>query len=142
MKYEELVEQVKKVFLAADVSNVKEHIAYQFNIEGEAAGAFYAEVSDGELSIEPYEYFDRDVLFTTTAETLLDIISGKQDAVAAFTFGKLKVEGNFDKALKLQEFAKKPAKQAKKAKKTENQEKTEKSEKAEESEKTEKTEKA
>ncbi len=105
MTYEELVQEIRKVFGTADVSGVKEHIAYQFNITGEAEGAFYAEISDGKLSIEPYEYYDRDVLFTSTAETLLNIVKGKLNAVHAFTIGKLKVEGNFDKALMLQQFA-------------------------------------
>lgn len=105
MTYEELVQEVREIFSTADVSGVKEHIAYQFNITGEAEGAFYAEISDGKLSIEPYEYYDRDVLFTSTAETLLKIVKGKMNAVHAFTIGKLKVEGNFDKALMLQQFA-------------------------------------
>lgn len=106
MKYDELVAEIKEQFMKADVSRIKEHIAYQFNIEGEAQGAFYAEIADGKLSIEPYEYYDRDVLFTTTAETLLEISAGKLDAVDAFTKGKLKVEGDFEKALKLQDFTK------------------------------------
>lgn len=105
MNYEELLAEVREAFMKADVSSVSGHLAYQFNIEGQAEGAFYAEVSEGTLTIEPYEYYDRDVLFTTTAETLLSIINGKRDAVKAFLEGKLKVEGDFDKALKLQEFA-------------------------------------
>lgn len=104
MTYEELVDEIRSLFGQADVSGVKEHIAYQFNIQGEAEGAFYAEVSNGALSIEPYEYYDRDVLFTTTADTLLKIAKGKTDPMAAFTLGKLKVEGDFDKALKLKDF--------------------------------------
>ncbi|MGL5258799.1 MAG: SCP2 sterol-binding domain-containing protein [Lachnospiraceae bacterium] len=108
MSYEELIEKIRECFLQADVSGINGHLAYQFNITGEAEGAFYVEVSDGVLSIEPYEYFDRDVLFTTTAQTLLDIVNGNQDAVKAFLEGKLKVEGDFDKALKLQEFSGKP----------------------------------
>ena len=107
MSYEELVGEIRNLFMKADVSDIKEHIAYQFNIRGEAEGAFYAEVSDGKLSIEPYEYYDRDVLFTTTAVTLLKIAKGKTDPVAAFTLGKLKVEGDFDKALKLKDFTRK-----------------------------------
>lgn len=107
MTYEELVQEIRETFSTADVSGIKEHIAYQFNIQGEAEGAFYAEISDGKLRIEPYEYYDRDVLFTSTADTLLKIVKGKLNAVHAFTIGKLKVEGDFDKALKLQEFAKK-----------------------------------
>ena len=107
MSYEELVGEIRNLFMKADVSDIKEHIAYQFNIRGEAEGAFFAEVSDGKLSIEPYEYYDRDVLFTTTADTLLKIAKGKTDPVAAFTLGKLKVEGDFDKALKLKDFTRK-----------------------------------
>lgn len=106
MTYEQLVEEIREIFMKADVSGIQEHIAYQFNIEGEAEGAFYAEVSEGELHIEPYEYYDRDVLFTTTADTLLKIAKGKMDAVLAFTVGKLKVEGDFGKALLLQQFSK------------------------------------
>ena len=119
MTYQELVSEIRDIFMQADVSGIKEHIAYQFNIRGEAEGAFYAEVSEGKLYIEPYEYFDRDVLFTTTAETLLGIAGGPMDAVAAFTQGKLQVEGSFDKALMLQSFSKQAGKEKKKQVKTE-----------------------
>lgn len=87
----------------ADVSDIHEHLAYQFNITGEAQGIFYVEVKDGQLYVEPYEYFDRDVIFTCKGETLLKIAEGKLDPVLAFTIQKLGVEGNFDKALRLKE---------------------------------------
>lgn len=103
MTYEEVFEKFKKQFEDTDVSKVKEHLAYQFNIIGEGEGAFYAEVKDGKLSIEPYEYFDRDALFICSADNLFKIIAGKLDPVAAFTLGKLKVEGSIDKALKIKE---------------------------------------
>ena len=101
MTYEELVEKVREVYGQADASGIEGHVAYQFNITGEGEGAFYLEIADGNINIEPFEYFDRDVLFTTTADTLIKIGLGEVDAVAAFTSGKLKVEGNFDKALLL-----------------------------------------
>ena len=116
MTYQELVSEIRGIFMQADVSGIKEHIAYQFNIRGEAEGAFYAEVLEGKLHIEPYEYYDRDVLFTTTADTLLSIASGTMDAVAAFTLGKLQVEGSFDKALLLQSFSKQAGREKKKMK--------------------------
>lgn len=103
MTYEEVFEKFKKQFKDTDVSKVNEHLAYQFNITGEGEGSFYAEVKDGKLSIEPYEYYDRDALFICSAENLFKIIAGKLDPVAAFTLGKLKVEGNIDKALKIKE---------------------------------------
>ena len=101
MTYQEVFENFKNQFKDADVSSIKGHLAYQINIVGEGAGAFYAEVKDGKLSIEPYEYYDRDVLFICKADVLFKIISGKTDPIAAFTLGKLKVEGSIEKALQL-----------------------------------------
>jgi len=104
MTYEEIVEKVRKTCRDTDVSMIEEHLAYQFNIVGEGEGAFYIEVKEGKLYIEPYEYYDRDAIFICSANVLFKIISGKLDPVVAFTMGSLKVEGDLGKALKLKEF--------------------------------------
>lgn len=104
MTYEQLFRTIKEMFMKADVSNVKEHLAFQFNITGEGEGAFYAEVKDGVLYVEPYEYYDRDAIFICSADTLLKLASGKLDPIFAFTVGKLKVEGSLEKAMMLQKF--------------------------------------
>ena len=103
MTFEEMFEKAKEHLAKADVSAIREHLAYQFNITGEASGVFYIEVRDGALSIEPYSYHDHDAMFTCAAETLFKIASGKTDPVAAVLLGKLKVEGNIEKALQLKE---------------------------------------
>ena len=103
MTYEELVKQVKDIAENADVGKVQEHVAFQFNIEGEAAGAFYLEIKDGKAVVEPYEYYDRNVLVTCKAETLLKIVGGKLDPILAYTLKKIKVEGDLGKALLLKE---------------------------------------
>lgn len=102
MTYAEFFLELKGKFQGVDVSHITEHLAYQFNIIGEAEGIFYIEVKDGQLYMEPYEYFDRDVIFTCSKDTLLKIAAGKLDPVVAFTEKELGVEGDFDKALKLQ----------------------------------------
>ena len=61
------------------------------------------EVKDGKLHVEQYEYFDRDAMFTGSAETFMKIAEGKLDPVAAVGLLKLKVEGNIDKALRFKE---------------------------------------
>ena len=94
------------------VKTVMEHLAFQFNIVGEAEGIFYVEVKDGKLFVEPYEYFDRDAMFTCSAETLFKIADGKTDPILAVTLGKLKVEGNIDKALKLKDLINSKKKEA------------------------------
>lgn len=103
MTYAEFFAQIKGKFMEADVSGISEHLAYQFNIVGEAEGIFYVEVKEGRLYVEPYEYFDRDAIFTASAATFMKIAEKKLDPVMAFTMQKMKVEGNFDKALKLKE---------------------------------------
>ena len=104
MTYEQLFRTIKEMFMKADVSNVSEHLAFQFNITGEGEGAFYAEVKDGVLYVEPYEYYDRDAIFICSADTLLKLASGKLDPIFAITVGKLKVEGSLEKAMMLQKF--------------------------------------
>ena len=101
--------------MGADVSDIHEHLAYQFNIEDEeAGGSFYVEVKEGVLHVEPYEYYDRDARFICAPDVLLKIADGEMDPVWAFTTQKLRVEGNIDKALRLNEIIEMKKKQAKK----------------------------
>lgn len=104
MTYAEFFQEFKSRFDGADVSDINEHLAYQFNIEDEeAGGAFYVEVKDGKLYIEPYEFFDRDAMFICAPDVLIKIAEGEMDPVWAFTVQKLRVEGDIDKALKLKD---------------------------------------
>lgn len=104
MTYADFFYEIKNRFMGTDISDIREHLAYQFNIEDEDVdGIFYVEAKDGELFVEPYEYYDRDAMFTSDADTLMKIAEGKLDPVWAFTTGKLKVEGNIEKALRLKE---------------------------------------
>ena len=41
MTYADFFAEIKGRFMEADVSDIKEHLAYQFNITGEASGIFY-----------------------------------------------------------------------------------------------------
>lgn len=116
MTYEEMFADMKGRFAEADVSDITEHLAYQFNITGEAQGIFYVEVKEGSLYVEPYEYFDRDAIFICDADTLIKIAEGKLNPIMAVTLQKLKVEGNIDKALKFKDLVEGQKKKKKKAK--------------------------
>ena len=84
MTYEEIVANVKEAYASADASKVSEHVAFQFNITGEGEGAFYVEIKDGKINVEPYEYHDRDILVTANADTIIGLANGKIDPVKAF----------------------------------------------------------
>ena len=91
MKYEEIVNKVKDSFADVSLDDKKKHFAIQFNIIGEGEGAFYVELKDGSINVEPYEYYDRDVIFTLSAENLFGLLDGSLDAKKAYLTGKLKV---------------------------------------------------
>lgn len=104
MTFQEMFSQVKAQLADVDVSAIPDHLAYQFHIVGDAEGVFYAEVKDRTLHVEPYSYHGYDVQLTCAADTLFKLAAGKLDPILAVTLGKLKVEGDIPKALKLKEF--------------------------------------
>lgn len=99
MTYEEIVQKVRERLKDADTSKVDGFLAIQVNITEEGAGAFYVEVKDGKLSVEPYEYHDRQALITMKSKNFIKLMEGKLDPVAAFTLGKLKIDGSIEKVL-------------------------------------------
>ncbi len=120
MTYADFFYDIKGRFMGADVSDIHEHLAFEFDIEDEeAGGAFYVEVKDGTLYVEPYEYYDRDARFICAPDVLVKIAEGEMDPVWAFTTQKLKVEGNIDKALRLKEIIEAKQREMKKAKRAE-----------------------
>ena len=94
MRYEELVQEVKKATQTAIVSKIVGHIAFQFNVEGEAEGAFYVEVTEGKINVEPYEYYDRDLLIVTSADIIMQMVKGKLQPMVAYVNGQMKVYGD------------------------------------------------
>ena len=97
MTYEEIVLKVREGFENSDAREIFEHVAVQVNIEGEGSGAFYIEVADRYVSVEPYDYYDRDGLLTTDAETLIALAENRLSMREAYESGAVKVQGNLDK---------------------------------------------
>lgn len=119
MTYEEIFNTTKEIIMKSDVSKIGGHLAVQVDITGEGEGAFYIELKDGQLFVEPYEYYDRDCKFIISGENFIKLVNGELDAVFAFTVGKLKIDGSIDKALEFKNIVdsiKKDEKKARKAK--------------------------
>ena len=93
MMYEHIVAKLREAYQDKDVSGFRKHFAIQFNVWGEGHGALYLEIKNGHAYVEPYEYFDRDTLISTDAQTLLGIAAGRIDPNNYF--GDLYVEGDF-----------------------------------------------
>ncbi len=94
MKYEELVDNVRNATKRVKVSKTVGHVAFQFNVQGEAEGAFYLEIADGKVNVEPYEYYDRDIIIVTSADVIMQMVEGTVKPRAAYSNGQLKVYGD------------------------------------------------
>ncbi len=114
MTYEEIVGKVKKHFQAYKPAGAEDKVAIQVDITGEGEGAFYIEIADGKIAVEPYEYYEHDIKVVASADALMEIVDGTSDLVNANLTGKLYAEGDLQKAELLQNIVKKAA-----AKKTE-----------------------
>lgn len=114
MTYEELVAKLQSAYGKHDASKIKDHLAIQFNVRGEADGALYLEILDGKIYVEPYEYYDRDILVTISAENLIAIAEDRLDVLDAYNNGLLTAEGDLGKALLLKEVVVKKEEEPKK----------------------------
>ena len=81
MTYEQIVEKVKKALAKVDASGVKGHLAVQVDVYGEGEGAFYIEVKNGKVDVQPYEYFDHDLRIRCTAGEIISIVEGKKKII-------------------------------------------------------------
>lgn len=99
MTYEEIFNKTRELISSHNTEGIEGRIAVQINIVGEGEGAFYIAVKDGVVSVEPYEYYDRDCIFIVSGKNFLKICEGTLSPVKAFTLGKLKIEGSIEKAL-------------------------------------------
>ena len=64
------------------------------------------EVKDHKITVEPYDYHDRNCAITIKSDDFNKLISGKLEPVTAFTLGKLKVDGDVGKALEFSKLIK------------------------------------
>ncbi len=99
MIYEDIVKKAAQAAKKVNKKAIKEHLAVEFDIEGEGEGAFYVELDKGKIDVQPYEYYDCDCRIRGGADVIMDLICGKLDATVAYLQGRFRVEGSFDKAV-------------------------------------------
>ena len=107
MTFQEAFNEIRGYFMQADVSGINDNIAVQINLTGEGEGIFYAELKNGHLSVEPYDYHDRDLLFVVDTHDFIRIVKGELSAEKAYFTRKLKIEGDLGKAMVINNLLKK-----------------------------------
>ena len=106
MEFQKLFDNVKEKTANFDASAYDGFLAIQITLK-DLDKQFYLEIKDGILTVEPYEYVDRQANLIISSANFVKLINGKLNSVLAFTTGKLKIEGDIGKAGELSNILKK-----------------------------------
>ncbi|MCD8131313.1 MAG: SCP2 sterol-binding domain-containing protein [Lachnospiraceae bacterium] len=93
--FEELFPQIKEKLEQQDAVTVPGRVAFEFHIT-DLKGVFYVEADNGKVDVEPYDYYDKNGVFTASAATYKALCDGSLTPVTAFAAGRLKVNGEVD----------------------------------------------
>ena len=104
MNFNEVFNEFKSKVINKDVSKI-ENIAFEFRVK-DPEGVFYAEVKNGKLSIEPYNYYNNNCVFTAKYKVFKKIINREISPISAYLTKKLRVEGDLGKAMILERILK------------------------------------
>lgn len=94
MTYEQIVAMMQTYYANADATKIARHYAVQVNVIGEGEGAFYIEVNDGKVNVQPYDYVDRNASINVTAETLTAIIAENVKYSEAVHDAQMTIDGD------------------------------------------------
>ncbi|MCL2086737.1 MAG: SCP2 sterol-binding domain-containing protein [Oscillospiraceae bacterium] len=100
MTLEKIIAEIKEKTVNFDGSNYGGFLAIQVTLS-DLNQVFYVEIKDGKLSVEPYEYHDRQANLIISSANFVKLINNKLNSVLAFTTGLLKIEGDIGKATEL-----------------------------------------
>ena len=107
MTFFEMFDAAKAGFANANVSGLNGHVAIQIEVTEDGCGIFYAEVTDGVLNVQPYDYRDNTAAVTLPHSTLFALLRRETTLPEAAAQEKAFVQGCMESAAKL--FAAVPA---------------------------------
>lgn len=107
MTFFEMFDAAKAGFANADVSGLNGHVAIQIEVTEDGCGIFYAEITDGVLNVQPYDYRDNTAAVTLPHSTLFALLRRETTLPEAVAQEKAFVQGCMESAAKL--FAAVPA---------------------------------
>lgn len=98
----QIMEGMKAAFLPDKAQG--QDAVVQFNLTGEGGGEYYMTIKDGKLDVTPGKAPSPKMTITADTKDYADIATGKLNAMAAFSQGKLKVGGDMMYAMKFASF--------------------------------------
>jgi putative sterol carrier protein len=101
---DDLKERLPKAFQPDKAVGVDAVI--QFNLTGDHGGEWFLTIKDGEIAVDAGTAENPKLSIAADVQDMLDIFTGKLNAMAAFSGGKLKLSGDLGLSMKLMNFFK------------------------------------
>lgn len=101
MTFFEMFDAAKAGFANANVSGLNGHIAIQIEVTEDGCGIFYAEITDGVLNVQPYNYYDHTAAVTLPHSTLFALLRRETTLPEAVAQEKAFVQGCMESAAQL-----------------------------------------
>lgn len=101
MNAAEVFAQMPEAFLAEKAGDL--NATFQFNLSGEGGGDWAVVIANGTCTVVEGKVDKPDVTVGMAAEDYVKMTSGELQPVVAFMQGKIKLQGDMNLAMKLQE---------------------------------------
>lgn len=101
MTFFEMFDAAKAGFANANVSGLNGHVAIQIEVTEDGCGIFYAEITDGVLNVQPYDYRDNTAAVTLPHSTLFALLRRETTLPEAVAQEKAFVQGCMESAAQL-----------------------------------------
>lgn len=101
MSLQDVVAQVKTRTEDYAAGAYQGFLAIQVTLTDLDDAKFYIELKDGVLAVEPHEYNDYQANLRMSSENFIKMINKELNSVTAFLTGKLKIDGDKEKAKEL-----------------------------------------
>ncbi|MCE5283121.1 MAG: SDR family NAD(P)-dependent oxidoreductase, partial [Deltaproteobacteria bacterium] len=92
----DVFEKMPQAFRADKAAGV--NVVFQYVISGEGGGKWFAEIKDGACRVETGNHLSPTCTLTIDAADFLALMNGELAAMAAYTSGKLKIDGDIVKS--------------------------------------------
>ncbi len=119
MTFEQAFLKIKEKFENADASGTADFAIQVTFTDEDCGGTFYAEVKDGKLAVEPYDYWDNTTALNISKSALLAVLGGRSTLDKAVAEGEAFVQGDASKIADWKNTIKKAPAKKTAAKKTE-----------------------
>ena len=99
-----IMDQLPEAFLPEKAKGVDAVV--QMSLSGEGGGDWYMTIKDGTCKVDKGKAESPKLTISADAKDMFDIFTGKLNAMAAFSGGKLKLAGDLGLSMKLMSFFK------------------------------------